>query len=41
MVIILFTYLMYQKQTPTNIWLPLLAGAILGIALALWLRRKR
>ena len=41
MVIILSTYLMYQKQEPTNIWLPLLSGAVLGIALALWLRRKR
>ncbi|MFN5219215.1 MAG: LPXTG cell wall anchor domain-containing protein [Sphingomonadales bacterium] len=30
-----------QATKPTNYWLPILFGAIMGIGLAWWLRRRK
>jgi LPXTG-motif cell wall-anchored protein len=30
-----------QSTKPTNYWLPILFGAIMGIGLAWWLRRRK
>jgi LPXTG-motif cell wall-anchored protein len=35
-------FVVLQSQPkPPNYWLPILAGAIMGIALAWWLRRRK
>lgn len=30
-----------EAPRKTNYWLPILGGAVMGIALALWLKRKK
>gem|GEM_PF-2995794 len=33
--------ILQSTAKPTNYWLPILLGAIMGIALAWWLRRRK
>ena len=38
---LLTTIILQATAKPTNYWLPILFGAIMGIGMAWWLRRKK